>query len=248
MGLSGNLESGLRVFPSAALGGDSVGPVTPLKGRGQIPGENWGAVALCPRVQDRVRPRGQDSAQPPGPGGGIPAQRKWTPGSEASGFTPSPHFPVPSINLGERGCRGPRPDAGSLYLPSPHSLPSPGSFTSALPNTTTQAGKNVPRGLLKFDFALSQRPTSCSTIGELVGNPNKSHSRSTGPCAPEGHGCMSVLKAVNQLPERDMTGCSFQKGTGQGWDLKVVDLRIKVIVQVDLLASRLHTLTVRILI
>lgn len=73
MGLSGNLDSGLRVFPSAVLGGDSVGPVTPLKGRGQIPGENGGAVPLCPRGQGRVGPRGQDSAQAPGPGGRRPA-------------------------------------------------------------------------------------------------------------------------------------------------------------------------------
>lgn len=76
IGLSGNLESGLRVFPSAVLSGDSVGPVTPLKGRGQVPGENGSAVPLCLRVQGRVGPRGQNSAQAPGPSSGLPAQSK----------------------------------------------------------------------------------------------------------------------------------------------------------------------------
>lgn len=185
-------------FPSAVLGGDSVGPFTPLKGRRQIPGGEQGCGATGPGSSGN---RGQDSAQAPDAlrYAQCKSSRQWSPGSEASGFTLSPHFPVSSINLGEQRCQGPRPDAGRLCLP-----PTPGGASHPLSQIPPPRGRNVPRGLLKFDFELSWWQTSWSTIRELVGNPGESQSRSTGPC---------VLGRTCVHPQSLRLSTSFQKGT-----------------------------------
>lgn len=158
-------------------------------------------MRLCPRVQGRVGTAGRVLPWRPvlAPGALCYSQYKsslqWSSGSEASGC----HFPVPSINLGEEGCQGPRPDAGSLCLP-----PSPGGVSHPLSQIPPCRGRNVPRGPLIFDFALSRRQTSWSTIRELVGNPDESHSRSIGPC---------VLRRTCVQPQSLRLSTSFQKGT-----------------------------------
>lgn len=126
MELSGNPESGLRVFPSAVI--QSVRS-PPLRRAGADPGgeRRCGAAArdpfraLCSSARSK-------------------SCRRWSLRSAASGLTPSSHLPITIIDLGGGRERilGPRPDAGSLRLP-----PS-GSFTSAFPNTTTQ-GEECPQ-------------------------------------------------------------------------------------------------------
>lgn len=110
-------------------------------------------------------------------------------------------IPLPGLQhkSGGRRMSGPRPDAGRLCPP-----PTPGGVSHPLSQIPPPRGRNVPRGPLKFDFELSRRQTSWSTIRELVGNPGESQSRSTGPC---------VLGRTCVHPQSLRLSTSFQKGT-----------------------------------
>lgn len=103
------------VFSCASLGHDSVGPATPLR-KAEADPRGRTEVRCCTAVPQHLGPTGTPQVTfCPVPATGAlqlryaqhQPNRHWSPGSEASGLTPSFHLTDPNINLGEEGYRGP---------------------------------------------------------------------------------------------------------------------------------------------